>query len=227
MSTSIDILFLDSQTIGQSGSLERLVQVFTDTDFKIDKIEIEGHSFFWEEYTQKSQEIFKFAYANSTLSFHAINLDWSIEIYQQVAWGEQKMGSSSRAWIRTSSPSAASLWRDTYNNLQHCAFFLEIGKKLYEVLGPSFGWIDLYYGLLTTHEDVESLSLPRLYWANFFGPLYVEKIGRDKLLNAPAWKIEELVDSGILYVLASHLGLNAVRVPLESVREYFGIEKVG
>lgn len=40
--------------------------------------------------------------------------------------------------------------------------------------------------------------LPGLYWLNFFGPTYVELIGRERLLAAPAPEVKELGDGVFL-----------------------------
>ncbi len=44
--------------------------------------------------------------------------------------------------------------------------------------------------------------LPGLYWANFFGPVYVEFFGREKFLTVPAYHKEELPDGGFLLLTA-------------------------
>jgi hypothetical protein len=107
--------------------------------------------------------------------------------------------------------------------------FLDLGKRLYEVVSPTFGWLDMSSGLTghTSFKDVEALALPHLYWANFFSPSYVEKIGRSKILSAPAWSIEELPDGGLLYVLSSSPGRSSEgHVPIEAVKAHFGVMSV-
>jgi len=42
-----------------------------------------------------------------------------------------------------------------------------------------------------------SRALPGLYWINYLGPPYVELIGRQRLLAAPAWSVRALGD-GVL-----------------------------
>ncbi len=41
-------------------------------------------------------------------------------------------------------------------------------------------------------------GLPGIYWANYFGPLYVRFFGREKFLSVPAYYKEELSDGGFL-----------------------------
>jgi len=45
-------------------------------------------------------------------------------------------------------------------------------------------------------------SLPGLYWLNFFGKPYLTLIGRERLLSAPAYKVET-IDDGVLVALDS------------------------
>lgn len=219
MSSSVDILFLDSQTLGQSKSLEAIFQVFIANQFEVRHVRVA------DEIYDADIEMFRKAYVTQAISFSAVNDSWPIEVFQQIAWGETQMGGERRAYIRTSTESVA-LWREEYDNSRYCTLFLELGKHLYEVVKPSFGWIDLYHGWTTTHEDIESINLTHLYWANFFGPRYMECIGRDKILNAPAWDIEELSDGGLLYLLAPHLGNTDEHVSTTAVREYFDVENV-
>ena len=50
-------------------------------------------------------------------------------------------------------------------------------------------------------RSIKNSDLKYIFWANFYGPAYVEKYGRKFLLGAPGWKKEELDDGGILYVV--------------------------
>ena len=149
----------------------------------------------------------------------------SLEILQQLAWGKQQMGTNNRAYVRTSTLDTR-FWRSEYDNTRFCALLLDIAKGLYDILWPTFGWIDLYYGWTTTHEDIEATNLRMLYWANFFGSRLVERLGRDRILSAPAWHVDELTDGGLLYLLAPHLGLTDEHVSIEDVKEYWSVENV-
>jgi hypothetical protein len=55
-------------------------------------------------------------------------------------------------------------------------------------------------GDLPKNEEIAAGKLRFVFWANFFGPAYVEQYGREFLWNAPGWRVEELEDGGILYV---------------------------
>jgi hypothetical protein len=77
---------------------------------------------------------------------------------------------------------------------------LAMAQKFYDALHPIFGWIDEYGTNLPSEESVRSEKVKYLFWANFFGPGYVQKLGRAFLLRAPGWKKIELDDGGLLYV---------------------------
>lgn len=65
--------------------------------------------------------------------------------------------------------------------------------------------------------------LPSLFWGNFFGPVYVEFFGRQKLLKAPDCIIEELPDGGIFLRLSKSifdLTLEEVVGRVEKLKEY-------
>lgn len=226
MSASLDIRFLDSHTLGDPITLERVVQVFLDKGFNIEEFEVDDQAMSWEKGPESMRRLLSLAHQAQNCYFLAWNAEWRLEIRQYLAWGLLKMGREDRAWICTTTDNTPYFWYEEHNPARYSRFFLDIGKSLYEVLRPTFGWIDFDYGLRTTHEDIEALELPVVYWANFFGPAYVDKIGRDKILTAPAWTIEELADGGLLYVLASCPGLAADHVPVESVKAHFGVEQV-
>ncbi len=80
--------------------------------------------------------------------------------------------------------------------------FLRFAELLYPHLGPEYGWLDEVGERLHREQDVPARKLAHIFWANFFGPPYVERYGRDFLLGAPGWRVEELSDGGILYVLS-------------------------
>ncbi len=67
--------------------------------------------------------------------------------------------------------------------------------------------------------------IPRLSWANIFGPPYVEKYGKRFLLDAPGFRKEELPDGSILYQVTERFFLTDEDVergpPPEEVEAYF------
>lgn len=79
--------------------------------------------------------------------------------------------------------------------------FLEISKIVYEELHPRYGYMK-NLDVFVEPEDVAQHKLTHLFWAQVFGPHFVEGMGRWLLTSAPAWRNENLVDGGLLYVVA-------------------------
>ena len=114
---------------------------------------------------------------------------------------------------------------------------LEVFKDLYNSWHPFYGHQD-YEGGVSLNRDtvIEDQDIDYLYRINLFGPELVSKLGRDRLLSAPAWRIEELADGGIFLIpqdhmaigggghslkkVADHLGMNTPQAPGEEWEEY-------
>lgn len=79
---------------------------------------------------------------------------------------------------------------------------LRVALSLYPQLSPGFGWVDEPWGDGRYIKEALDVKLKLIGWANFFGPPFVEKYGREFLLGLPGWKIEELDDGGIFHQLA-------------------------
>jgi hypothetical protein len=77
---------------------------------------------------------------------------------------------------------------------------LAFGRRLYPDLRPIYRWIDEPSGNIPETSEIASTRLRYIFWANFWGPAYVERYGRDFLRGAPGWRVEDLEDGGILYV---------------------------
>ena len=54
---------------------------------------------------------------------------------------------------------------------------------------------------LTGFDDVRTLLNSSHSYREHFAPAYVAKLGRGRLMAAPAWSVEQLDDGGILYIL--------------------------
>ena len=77
---------------------------------------------------------------------------------------------------------------------------LELSRLLYPLMQPWRGDIENWTPL--SAEDAMKRRLKHLTWANFFGPPYVEKYGRDFLLALPGYKTELLPDGGVFHQLS-------------------------
>ena len=74
----------------------------------------------------------------------------------------------------------------------------------------------------------ELTQIPGLFWLNAFGPYYVDLVGKDKLLTAPAHSVEE-VDGTIVLTLAEQATewkSDAYRATEAAVRKHLGEELV-
>ena len=114
-----------------------------------------------------------------------------------------------------------------YPREYYAQLLLRLAKELYAILHPVFGSID-FCSNRTREKDVRALEIPHIYWANFFGPEYVEKYGKEYFMKAPGWLHEELDDGGILYVLAPVMArrVKGYKALVEEVKTYFGLESV-
>lgn len=85
---------------------------------------------------------------------------------------------------------------------------IELSKELYLIAKPAFvgGEGSDPYELTPklVKEDLKRGTIKNLFWFNIFPPKLVEKIGKEKLLSAPGWLVEELADGGIMLVLTRH-----------------------
>jgi hypothetical protein len=88
-------------------------------------------------------------------------------------------------------PQDASGWDQIANGLQ------QFGVRMYSSLRPDYCWMDELADKMWV--DVGVRQFKYIYWFNVFGPKYVEHLGREFLLGAPGWKIEELEDGGVLF----------------------------
>jgi len=80
---------------------------------------------------------------------------------------------------------------------------LKVGIELYTYLRPWYGWLDHSQHDFISFEAIrDRKELDTIYWANFYGPQYVEKYGPNLFLDSPAWKKEKLPDSGIYLQLS-------------------------
>jgi len=119
---------------------------------------------------------------------------------------------------------------------------LSCAKRLYVWGNMTYGYIcheqdwgeKNYFGIPTRVASGKTVStggldlregLPGIYWANFFGPLYVEFFGREKFLSAPAYFKEELPDGGFLLLTAPSpldYGRPEVRALEEALMDHLG-----
>jgi hypothetical protein len=78
---------------------------------------------------------------------------------------------------------------------------LDLGMFFYTALRPQYGWVDMPKDkYLPGGKDISEFRVRSFFWANWFGPAFVEKIGRSFLMKVPAYRVQELEDGGIVVV---------------------------
>ena len=95
-------------------------------------------------------------------------------------------------------------------------------KIIYEVIHPDHGF--LYWTSCSMTITAEALK-EQLYWVNFYGPTMAKRIGKQKLLSAPAYQVEGLKDGGILLRLMESWGdLNILKRKI-AVAKHLGFKR--
>jgi hypothetical protein len=232
MSVDLKLISLNAQVFMQPHGLERFLEGLQASGFKVSGLRVKDGTQFHSADTY-SKQILALAYEKCLLDFR-INIptisqkNLGFEFFVQIGWGETHLQHKDRSWIGMSSHNSPLLQLSEYNPSYHAQFLLDIGKKLYSILLPDFAWID--YGDLqgyTWFDDLEESRIRHIYWSNYFGPHYLAGIGYEKILNAPAWQLEELEDGGLLYTLSPSPESALVdHVDIESVKQYFSIDSV-
>lgn len=91
-----------------------------------------------------------------------------------------------------------------------------------------YGWAGSDFGLFSgsvesiAKEAVAALELQDLEWMNFYGRPYVERLGLDRLLSAPAWGVEFLASGGVMVALAPDIA-GVSRDAAEAVADHLGV----
>lgn len=234
MSFEPRLVLYNPQMLGRVQSLEKLLDRMQTSGYAITDLKVASypHEYAdWPHYNQQARAEFAIAYNHRQLSFVATRPNDNFQVHLSLGWGEELFLKKERAYLDAVCWQTSDFNRDNENPKYYSRLFLDLGKSLYNSLLPTFGWIDMCEpGGYTFFDDVESLSMPHLYWANFFSAAYVEKIGRNHILTAPAWSIEELTDGGLLYILSPGPGNAEVtyedHVPIDEVKKHFGIQSV-
>ncbi len=120
-----------------------------------------------------------------------------------------------------------------FREASHLSKTIQFAKRLYSIVEASSGHV-CHWDLEPRYDRVEERTeeggirnrprfpgvhhnLSGLYWANFFGPEYVEMWSRDFLLGAPCYGVEDLDDGGMLLYLADS--------PLRAKEESYSVAK--
>jgi len=84
--------------------------------------------------------------------------------------------------------------------------FLTLGKEIILLLNPFYGKIHDIGDSVNSHKRGTTYNvlekIPRIYWGNYFGDMYIERIGEEKLLSFNAYKTEK-IGNGIYMQLSN------------------------
>lgn len=107
----------------------------------------------------------------------------------------------------------------------------ELGERnaseFVEVVRTALAYHPPFYGCATTveappfSEDVFDIEVTKLYPINFYGSEYVQRLGKDQLLSAPASRVEE-VANGVLLVPSVEAIYTDDSVSMEAVEQHLG-----
>jgi hypothetical protein len=82
------------------------------------------------------------AFNVQSFGFWATSHQKRFEINQQVGWGVKNLGAENLAYISASTFSTAPFRNDGEENAYYSRLMLDLGKSLYEIARPTFGWIE-------------------------------------------------------------------------------------
>ncbi len=106
--------------------------------------------------------------------------------------------------------------------------FLEVLQLFYDVWHPIYGFqegtSDEPY---ISREEALAQNIYYLHELNIFGPEIVAKLGRDKVLKSPAWRMHKFDDGGVLLVPALYISgrpHEEYRFSREEVGDYLGLQ---
>jgi hypothetical protein len=80
------------------------------------------------------------------------------------------------------------------------AHWLELLELAYRIWQPLYGYEPAPCWPETSLAHARALQPQYLYQYNYFGPELVEKLGRERVLQAPAWHVKRFGDGGVLVI---------------------------
>lgn len=86
-------------------------------------------------------------------------------------------------------------FRRAHTSTEVAFAYLDALTPQYLATARDNGWAQ--YGSFSLYTYMLSHYLPDMPWATLFGPEYIALFGRDRLLTAPVYKVEELADDAI------------------------------
>jgi len=222
MSLEPHLAFFNSSLLGQPDCLEKIIFALQEKGYVLNGFYVGSYlepDVNWDINSQSTQRGLEVAYDKHNLTFTVRNESEGFELFIQLDWNIDLDDGNRHAHIGAVTFQTGYFHSDEKTAVLYSRAFLDLGKHMFSLIQPDFGWIDLHEPAGSTwFDDVDRLSIPYVYWANFFGEGYVTKYGIDNFLSSPAWLSEPLNDSGVLVVLSPILGLSN---NVEQVKSYF------
>lgn len=94
-------------------------------------------------------------------------------------------------------------FRSTLNGLAKYRYWIKILEKTYASWYPLYAHEFTHQGppsINPSWEDVSALKIPALYDLNIYGAELVQQMGKERLLDTPAWVVRELENQGCLLI---------------------------
>lgn len=85
--------------------------------------------------------------------------------------------------------------------------YLDLLADLFEVINSEYGWAEhvaVKHGNAFDRLHWDPFEPSFVTWANFFGPALVERLGRERLLSAPAHQVRELPNGSVMLTVAAN-----------------------
>lgn len=234
MSTNLNIRFFGCRQLGSPNSLELLFDSIVKDNYNVEVIEVgnlatERHAF-WRHYKDVPPNGLAVAYEKHQVSFFANEMrkNGAIILPFEATWGTYD-ADMNFCILKAQTSDTVMFTQNQWEPEKSAERVLRLCKTVYDVIHPRFGWIErCKTSGYTSYEDVDTLRIPHVYWANFFGPEYVSKLDESFLLNAPGWRHEKLADGGLLYVMSPTLQNRGrqEKTLQQSVKAYFGVNSV-
>ena len=231
MSIPANLKFLDCRTIRESDSLEGILGQGSGRAHNPRLIEVGSLAFerfaFWRYYDDKAKGELGIAYDKRQLTFRTTDSKSYTTLTFDIGWSLDDAGVPTRATLQATAFQTTMFTQREHDPELHAQRFVDIGVQLYQLVHPTFGWMERCRPSgYTKWSHIDNLEIPHIYWANFFAPTYVNKYSREYFLSAPGWRKESLSDGGLLYVLSADLAGTGAESLIEQVKHYFGTESV-
>jgi hypothetical protein len=107
-------------------------------------------------------------------------------------------------------------------NRDQVYWFMDLMKKVFLYLDAEYCWCD-HFDYLYKHRNHDAREY--LFGLNFYGREMVEKIGKEKLLTAPVYKVEELDNGSIMLQLHEHPFCKIPESERKPILKHLGIKR--